>query len=192
MKGGRVMPRKSGTSKKTAVILILSLLILTVTVGSTVAYFIDRTDALENDFVPVMVDAQPLSTPDGIAIRNTGEIDAYIRCTVVVNWVSVDGEGNPGGHVHSTAPVEGTDYSIFYDNSGAWMKGSDGFWYYKVLVSPSGVTDELILDYTRLTDPPEGYSLSIRVLATGIQATPSYVVEEVFGVTVNGTNITVD
>lgn len=179
-------------NKKVTILLVLSLLILTIAAGSTLAYFIDKTDPVDNSFAPVMVDCEPVVTTGGILIRNVGEIEAYIRVAIVVNWVAVDTEGNAMNSVHATAPVEGVDYSISYDESGGWMKGSDGFWYYQAPISPTALTDELITGYARISEPPSGYKLSIDVIASGIQSTPTSVVEEVYGVTLNGTLISVD
>ena len=185
------MPMRRIFRTKT-VALILSLLVAFITVGATVAYFIDKTESVDNDFVPVMVKCQPIALPDGIAVRNDGEVDAYIRAAVVVNWVKVDADGKSEDRIHANAPVKDVDYSISFDSSGAWKKGSDGFWYYKVPVSFGAATDELITEYSRITDAPDGYRLSIDVIAIGVQSTPAEAVEEAFGVTVNGTSLVVN
>ena len=59
-----------------------------------------------------------------VTIRNTGNIDAYIRAAVIINFVSDDGK------VLAAAPQEGTDYVIVWSSHG-WVKGSDGYWYHK-------------------------------------------------------------
>ena len=172
--------------------LILSLLVILTTVGGTLAYFIDRTDPVDNEFVPVMVDCQPTSLPGGIAVLNSGEVEAYIRAAVVVNWVKVDADGNAESIIHANQPIPDVDYSISYDPSGAWQKGSDGFWYYKVPVAAGALTDELITAYSRITPPPEGYKLSIEVLAIGVQSDPAIAVEQAFGVSVNGDSLVIN
>lgn len=176
-------------SKKTAAILAL-LLIISVAAGATLAYVLDRTDTTHNTFVPVYVDSEPVSDTAGISIANTGEAVAYLRASVVVNWVSVDSEGNPTGRYHSATPVEGVDYSINYDGTGAWIKLDDGFWYHRTPVGAGATAEVFIKDVTRLAEAPEGYKLSVEILSTGLQATPAEVVERTWGVTLEGVLIT--
>jgi hypothetical protein len=169
-----------------ATVLILSLLIIFVAAAGTLAYFVDSTDSLDNSFVPVSVSCQPTQVSGGIGILNSGEIDAYIRATVVVNWVLLDAEGNATNTYHSSTPVEGIDYQIEFDQTGAWIKHDDGFWYHRTPVGAGATTEVLLSGLTRLTEAPEGYKLSVEVLSTGIQSTPTAAVEEAWGVTVDG------
>ena len=135
---------------------------------------------------------QPTAKDGGIAVLNSGEIDAYIRATVVVNWVMLDHEGNATGTFYADAPAENLDYSISYNSASGWKKGSDGFWYYTLPVNPNGITEVLISEYSRMAPAPEGYALSIEVLCSAVQSMPTQAVETVFGVTVNGTTLVVD
>lgn len=181
------MPRKISINKKIVAILVLSLLIISVAVGGTVAYIVRSTEAARNNFVPVYVDSAPVSLSDGkITINNTGEITAYLRAAVVVNWVLLDAEGNATNTYHSSTPVEGIDYQIEFDQTGAWIKHDDGFWYHRTPVGAGATTEVLLSGLTRLTEAPEGYKLSVEVLSTGIQSTPTAAVEEAWGVTVDG------
>jgi hypothetical protein len=185
------MRRLKKIQSKAVIGLLLSLLILLASAGATVAYIVLRTDRADNTFTPVTVDSTPVATAQGgIAVSNNGEIAAYLRAAVVVTWVSVDAEGNTSNAHHINAPMEGRDYSMGYDASGSWQKGSDGFWYYKTPVDAGGVTVDLITSMIRMTDPPEGYALSVEVVTTGIQAMPTDAVEQAWGVSVNGTALT--
>ena len=186
------MPRIFGRQKKTSLFLILSLLILTVAVGGTIAYIVRVSTVPTNTFVPVEVDSEPVSTSSGIAVRNNGEIEAYIRTSVVINWVLLDSEGNPTDTFHSDAPIEGVDYVVAFNNSGSWERGSDGFWYHKIPVSAGGSTDVLFSGIERITTPPSGYGLSFQVITTAIQSTPARSVEYAWGVTVSGTELEVN
>ena len=176
--------------KKTVAVLLLSLLILATAVGVTLAYIVEITATKENVFIPVEVDSEPVATAQGgLAVKNSGDIPAYIRAVVIVNWVAVDEEGNAAGGIHVNAPLEGVDYSATYDATGAWQKGSDGFWYYKAPVVVGKTTAPLVTSLARLTEPPAGYRLSVEVLSAGIQTTPAAAVETAWGVTLSGAAI---
>ena len=177
--------------KAVVTLFTLSLLIITAVVGTTIAFIIDKTQAANNSFNPVLVDTTPFSSSsEGIAVINNGDIPAYIRATVIVNWVAVDENGNPTNHFLMDAPKEGIDYTITYDNTDSWIRRSDGFWYYKAPVPAATTTNDLVLGITRLSAPPEeGYMLFLEVATTGIQSAPSSVVENIWGVTLNDTNI---
>ena len=117
-----------------------------------------------------------------VRIRNTGDIDAFIRAMPVFTWV--DGEGK----VLSDVPVAGTDYNIEL-GSEQWKKGSDGFWYFSAAVAPNGTTEQMIQSVTPLK-APAGYQLQVQIIATAIQADPPAAAESAWGVTVSGQTIT--
>lgn len=197
MKGGKGMPRNqffSKFSKKGVLtVLVLTLLILATTVAGTVAYLRERSDTLENTLVPVMVDSAPVATATGgVAVQNTGDITAYLRAAVVVTWVAVDAEGNAGANHHADAPRLGSDYQITYQSTNGWQQGTDGFWYYTDPVGAGGTTPDLVDSVTRLDGAavPEGYRLSVEVVTSGIQASPTNVVQQTWNVSVFGTSIT--
>ena len=121
-----------------------------------------------------------------VHIKNTGDVDAYIRATVIANWVSDD----KAGKIHSSSPKEGVDYSVEWGTEG-WKKFIDGFWYYENAVAPEDVTKNLIETSATITEAPEGYHLEIQILATAIQSTPVEVVEQEWGVTVEEGVLTV-
>ena len=185
------MLKNQKSKNKKIALLILPILILTVAVGGTVAYIIERTIEVENTFAPVIVDSAPVGNAQGgVAVVNNGDIPAYLRAVVVVNWVAVDSDGNTTDHRHMDAPVEGVDYSIAYDTTGSWLKRSDGFWYCKEPINAGATTQALISSITRLSEPPEeGYVLFMEIATTGIQSVPSSAVEQAWGVTISCTTI---
>lgn len=76
-------------------------------------------------------------------------------------------------------------YTITYDLSNGWVK-KDGYYYWRSVVASKGNTGELLTcQLNKDATPPDGYTLSVEILAQSIQAMPEYVVEEVWGVTVN-------
>ena len=173
------------TKNKKLLLIAIAVVIVTVacTVGGTLAYLFTGTPSVDNSFQTVYVSCSVEEKFDGrtksdVAVKNTGDINAYIRATFVVMWVANDGS------VLSTKPVLGTDYTLTY-GSGKWALGSDGFYYYTLPVS-AGDTTEILLDKVILTGTaPEGYSLTVHVAATAIQATPVAAVTEAWGVQIN-------
>ena len=152
--------------------------------GTTAAYLLDETTPLQNSFDPVFVECEveevfDKTTKSNVTIKNTGEIDAYIRAVFVVTWVASDGS------IYSTAPARGVDYELVLGASG-WEVGSDGFYYYTSAVAPGASTSTLIDSLTVVSQtPPEGHKLSVHVAATAIQSTPAAAVENAWGVTVD-------
>lgn len=184
------MKTKRWTIKQLSLLLSI-VLIATVTAGGSLAYIFTQTDGLTNTFKPVEVTCDVVETFDNniksnVKIQNTGDIAAYIRAAVVVTWQ------NDAGDVLSDIPEKGTDYSITYANDGWDIDTTDGYYYYTRVV-PAGdnkVTGVLISECKQLKAAPEaGYYLCVEIIADAIQATPTNVVADNWGVTVSGTNI---
>ena len=168
---------------KTAVLFIAILLLISAAIGSTVAYLITRTEPVENTFTPGKVSCEVKETFNGITksnvqITNTGNTDAYIRATYVVNWL--DSQGN----IVASAP-EGYSYSVTENLNSKWKRGDDGYFYYPSPVAPNGSTADSLLT-CKVTHPenPE-YTLSVEILATAVQSNPAHAVTEAWGVTVS-------
>lgn len=174
----------AGTYKKngtTVLIVILCLCIVGCAVDGVYAYLKANTDTLINEFVPAKVSCLVEENfQDGVKsdvkVRNTGNIDAYIRVTVVATFASADGK------VLSTAPREGEDYTVTWGASD-WRKGTDGYWYYGKPVAPENLTTALIQTASAIS-APEGYQLNMQIIATAIQAAPETAVETAWGVSV--------
>ena len=169
-------------SKKSILIVTLALL-LTVAVGSTLAYIFMRTDPVNNTFTPAQVSCAVVeefkdNVKSNVKIQNTGDTDAYIRVAIVITWK------NDQGVVWAEAPTS-NDYTIEWNlTADGWVKGPDGYYYYTQKVAPhgglhDGLTDVLITSCTPVTgNAPEGYVLSVEIVASAIQASPDTVVEE--------------
>lgn len=175
MNGKRVMKTKK------PVALVALLLLLCCTVAGTLAYLVDSTDPVTNTFTPAHVSTEVNEDFDGITksnvtIKNTGDIDAYIRAAVIINWAS----DKEVGVVSGTAPKEGTDYTIDWTMVN-WVKVGD-YYYYTQKVAAKGETKQLFTD-CKLKEgvtPPSGYHLQVTILADGIQAEPVHVVADVW------------
>lgn len=172
---------------KAVVLLLAAVCLLSAAVGGVYAYLRAQTPPLTNRFDPVEVTCAVEEDFDGVtkqnvSIRNTGDIDAYIRAAVVVNRADED------GNLLTPAPLEGTDYTVTWGNSD-WVKGSDGFWYYRRAVAAGAATANLIETLTPVT-AGQGVHLQVQIVATAIQAAPATAVQEAWGVTVTGGIVT--
>ena len=169
-------------ARKTATLLVAIVLLLGVAVGTTVAYLIDRTTPIENKFEYAKTDVTVTEDFDGttkqnVQVWNKSNIPVYIRATYVANWV--DAKGN----IVTSVPTE-YDYQLTENPNGTWVKGKDGYYYYKDPDPADGKTEGSLL-YCKVTYPenPE-YTLNVEILATAIQSEPKDAVEAVWPVTV--------
>lgn len=135
-------------------------LLLGVAGGTTLAYVIAEGGTVENSFTPAEVKC---SVDDDYVVTNDGNVDAYIRAAVVINWENTDGD------VSGIAPVEDTDYEL--DLGKDWEKIGE-FYYYKKVVPFEGTAEKTtpVVTVTPLTDAPEGFALVAEILAEAIQA----------------------
>ena len=184
-------------TKKPAALLASLALVFVVAVAGTVAFLATNTDPVVNTFTPSSVPPTVVEDIEGnvkekVVIENSGDTDAYIRATVVVNWLDKDGNVY-GGEV----PVAGTDYSMNLpaDTDEAtdgvqtnWVLGADGYYYYKLPVSGGKSTEALLTEGRVLNEAmlESGYKLSMEVMAQTIQAVPETVVGEVWSSGVSG------
>ena len=140
--------------------------------GVTLAYLHAVTDPIEEHFVPVEVACRVVMSDnealaENVAVKNTGDISAYIRVAVVVTWVS-----ESDGTTYGGAPILDADYTAVLAGSD-WAKGSDGFYYCRTPVAAGDTTPILFSAVDEIADQaPEGYRLSVRFLASAVQSAP--------------------
>ena len=177
--------------KKVSLLLVSLVLIAAIAVGSTVAFIATSTEPITNIFNPanVTIDIDEKienGVKTDVQVKNTGNTDAFIRAKIVVTWKDAD------GNVSATKPVEGTDYTMTL-NATEWFRGSDGFYYCKTSVAPdapNNLTPVLIEKCEKTGTPPDGYDLSVEIIASGIQSTPDSAVKEAWGMTVANGQLT--
>lgn len=191
--------KKHRPGRAKALLLIASLaVLLTATVGSTVAWLVSKPAAVENNFVPGKVACEVQEkfgtesgayVKRGVCVKNTGNTDAYIRVLLVFTWKDKD------GNIFSNKPQEGKDYQI-NKNLTDWIKQeSDAgtYYYYKKRVAPEAETDaliELLRQADGVTGPENGtYKLSVDILADAVQANPPQAVKDSWGVDVENGEI---
>lgn len=172
---GKHCKQPSGMGRKRVALVASLLVVLALACGGTVAYLTD-SDRVANEFSPgelttTVVEKLEGSTKKNVQIQNTGKVDAWIRAEVAITWQ------DEAGNVYGVAPAAG-DYTIelnVADEPAAskWVKGNDGFYYWTSPVAPTDLTGVLITSCTYDKDKaPEGYSLTVEVIGSGVQITP--------------------
>ncbi len=171
-------------NKKIILLAVSLLLVMFAAIGGTVAYLIDTTGEVKNTFVPASVPPEVVeeikdNVKKNVAIKNTGNVDAYIRVKVVVTWKDAS------GNVYKDAPKVITDYTWTAGDS-KWKLYNDGFYYYTEPVPAGKSTAVLFTDCApKPGKAPEGYSLSVDIHAQSVQAEPADVVEKTWGVKIS-------
>lgn len=169
--------RRPGTPRLAAA---LAVLVLTagIAVGGTVAYLIDKTDSVENQFTPSTVTVEIEEDFDGtvkknVTAKNTGDIPAYIRILLVTYRVN-----EAGDRIGGTAVIP-----PFNPGDGWTLR--NGYYYYGKPVDP-GKTPEapligepgiLLTEY----EDADGGKQVVEVIAQAVQAEPEEAVMDAWG-----------
>lgn len=163
--------------RKPSLLLIALMAILAAAVGNTIAYLFTSTDPVTNTFTATNVTTDIVEEIEGqvknnVTVKNTGDIEAYIRATVVVTWQNEQGNIYPA--------VDG-DYAIAWTMDG-WAK-SGNYYYYTSPVAAKDSTKVLFTGCEPVQGKaPEGYHLVVEVLASAIQSEPKSAVLKAWGV----------
>lgn len=153
--------------------------------GAVFAYMFMRTPTLKTQLIPAVVACEVIETAEGnYTVKNTGNVDAYLRVRLVTYWGIEDSEGKI-----KVAPEPSQELSVSH-NGDDWEAGSENTFYYKVPVAPGGVTTIL------LTAPIElgmknGYKQVLDVFGEAIQSKPTDAVKEVWPVTMDTDGATI-
>lgn len=166
--------------KRSGILLAAVIVLLAGAVGGTWAFLVAQSEPVQNNFTYAHVSCTIKEKFDGttksdVQIQNTGDIPAYIRARIVVTWKDAN------GNVSSTVPVKNTDYTIAF-NETDWKQEGD-YWYCKTAVDAKDFTPVLITKCEKTGDAPDGYDLSVEILADAIQSEPANAVKEAWGYT---------
>jgi hypothetical protein len=155
------------------------LLIAATAAGGTLAWLIDSSDEVTNNFVvpevpPTIVEGWDGTTKSNVAVKNDvgadKGIDVYIRVALVPTWET-------GGNV-APIPASLDDLNMtWHPNSNGWFTHGD-YYYYASKVAPGDSTSVLIESATverNSAGAKAGYSMNLQVLAEAIQATQTAV-----------------
>ena len=181
--------KSSSHNKKQKVLtIVLVCLAFCIVSGVTLAYTITQTNILNNFFAPSQVTCEVIEdsfdgvTKSNVRVKNTGDTTSYIRAAVVVTWMSEDVT-----KVTAERPSENNDYVMDYGSSN-WEYAAHGFFYYKLPVERDNVTLNLIDSCVCTVTPPDGFFLSVEIVASSIQTTPADAVLDNWNSGVNSVN----
>lgn len=180
-------PRKPRRRKvrmnKTAILLLAVILLAGAVIGTTVAYLTTNTGSIVNTFEYAKVTCEVKEDFNGnskqnVKIQNTGNVDAYIRATYVVNWLDKAGKIVPTSSVPTTYTVGFTGAT-----TTKWVKVGDYF-YYTEPVKPGQPTEGSLVGYTVTYPANPEYTLQVEIIASAIQSQPANVVTDAWKVTI--------
>lgn len=152
------------------VLLLISVaLIFTVAVGATFAWLVDGPESVKNTFTPAQVECEIVevfsgSAKSSIKVQNpTGDknVDAYMRVSLVANWVDASENVVESLPNFEITPADG------------WVK-SGNFYYCTSIVEVGDTTPELLSSpIVPPTPKPAGaHHFQVLVSAQAIQAAP--------------------
>lgn len=174
------MSNSKFTASKKRIILIISAIValIAIVAGGTFAWYTDMVSAKANTFTAGTVSCEVSESFDSavkenVSVKNTGDVDAYVRAALVINWV------DEKGIIYAAAPVAGEDYTLDVDITN-WFKADDGYYYCKDKVAPENYSAILVNSCQQIESSaaPEGYHLQVNVIASAIQANPADAVNE--------------
>ena len=167
-------PRRRG---RATAMLLATVMLFALAVGGTIAWLIDKDRPLVNTFDPSKVTCEVQEKFDGkvksdVNVKNTGDIDAFIRVKLVTYRTN-----DAGQHIGGTAALP--QFTL-----GANWVEYNGYYYYTLPVAPGDNPATKLTDSMTLTesyDDADGGHQSIDVMAEAIQSVPEDAVKAAWG-----------
>lgn len=176
-------PRRRG---RATAMLLATVMLFALAVGGTIAWLIDKDSPLVNTFDPSKVTCEVQEKFDGkvksdVNVKNTGDIDAFIRVKLVTYRTN-----DAGQHIGGTAALP--QFTL-----GANWVEYNGYYYYTLPVAPGDNPATKLTDSMTLTesyDDADGGHQSIDVMAEAIQSVPAEAVGQAWGVSIAPNSVT--
>lgn len=167
-------PRRRG---RATAMLLATVMLFALAVGGTIAWLIDKDSPLVNTFDPSKVTCEVQEKFDGkvksdVNVKNTGDIDAFIRVKLVTYRTN-----DAGQHIGGTAALP--QFTL----GANWIE-YNGYYYYTLPVAPGDKPATKLTDSMTLTesyDDADGGHQSIDVMAEAIQSVPEDAVKAAWG-----------
>lgn len=167
-------PRRRG---RATAMLLATVMLFALAVGGTIAWLIDKDSPLVNTFDPSKVTCEVQEKFDGkvksdVNVKNTGDIDAFIRVKLVTYRTN-----DAGQHIGGTAALP--QFTL----GANWIE-YNGYYYYTLPVAPGDMPATKLTDSMTLTenyDDTDGGHQSIDVMAEAIQSVPEAAVKAAWG-----------
>lgn len=147
-------------------------------VGTTAAFLSRRTEPIEANFLPSEVSCSVIEKGGAYRVVNTGDTAVFVRVLPVFSWKDDD-----GSVYAKKQPSEGEDYEATFNTDNWFFK--DGYYYHMYPINEGESSADLIEELEVFTDgAPDGYGLTVELVASAIQSAPRNAVEDYWGVTV--------
>lgn len=181
---------KHRLNKKTWLVLAALTLVCTVTVGGTLAYLLDKTDAVTNTFTPSTVTVTVDDTVTGavkqdVQITVGNNVESYVRAAIVGNWCDEEDT--------IVAPWSADDQTAgtFADLAGGkWVEYGDYYYYTEPVPANTAVPVPLFTSYTVHEKPAVADHLRMTIVAQAVQSVPAAAVGELWGVSISSGSVT--
>lgn len=186
--------------KLSTVLVIAAALALVTAIGGTMAWLTTHSEGLTNTFTPATISGEvketfnnPFNTKNNVYIQNTSDVPVYVRVALVPTWVMEENNkfvpvAEPVGN--DDVIIDTKEWKSFVPAADSnWVKGNDGYYYYKKPLAAADKTDDTDLTEnlfnTAEAKENDLYHMNLQVLLQMIQAEPASAVTQAWGVTVN-------
>lgn len=186
--------------KLSTVLVIAAALALVTAIGGTMAWLTTHSEGLTNTFTPATISGEvketfnnPFNTKNNVYIQNTSDVPVYVRVALVPTWVMEENNkfvpvAEPVGN--DDVIIDTKEWKSFVPAADSnWVKGNDGYYYYKKPLAAANKTDDTDLTEnlfnTAEAKENDPYHMNLQVLLQMIQAEPASAVTQAWGVSVN-------
>ena len=184
----RPVRRKAHHTGRLTAMVIATALLLALAISGTVAWLTTKDAPITNTFNPSKVACEVTETfnsttgvKSSVNVKNTGDIDAYIRVKLVTYRTNEKGQ-----HIGGAATLPN------FTLGANWVKFGD-YYYYTLPVAAgktpaTNLTDSMTLtaEYTDV----DGGKQAMDVMAEAIQSVPAEAVGQAWGVTISEGSVT--
>lgn len=177
--GAKARParRKAHHTGRLTAMVIATALLLALAISGTVAWLTTKDAPITNTFNPSKVACEVTESFNGtvkssVNVKNTGDIDAYIRVKLVTYRTNEQGQ-----HIGGTAEIPAF-------TPGAGWVAYNGYYYYTKPVAPNAQPEKALISSINLTEKyidADGGKQAIDVMAEAIQSVPDAAVKAAWG-----------
>lgn len=180
VKPARLVRKPHKGRGRLAMMVLSVVLLLGVAIGGTIAWLSTKTTPVTNTFTPAEVTCEveekfdkTTGVKNDVNVKNTGNIDVYIRVKLVTYRTN-----DTGQHIGGTADLP--EFTLGKD----WVKHGE-YYYYTLPVEPKAQPETNLAEKMTLTgsyEDADGGKQALDVMAEAIQSAPEKAVGEAWGV----------
>ena len=187
VKPARLVRKPHKGRGRLAMMVLSVVLLLGVAIGGTIAWLSTKTTPVTNTFTPAEVTCEveekfdkTTGVKNDVNVKNTGNIDVYIRVKLVTYRTN-----DAGQHIGGTAKLP--TFKLGAD----WVKYGK-YYYYTLPVAPgekpaANLADSMTLE--KSYEDADGGKQALDVMAEAIQSAPEKAVGEAWGVTITPNSV---